>query len=324
MDFNLTTHFYLKNGRENVKGQYPVYLRITLNGLRSEISTNLSIAPDNWNKRAEMAKGNREEARIFNTYLEKLSAKVKRCFNDLLDSGNYFDVNDLKNSINGKGRINKTLIQVYEENNKLMRQEVGSKYVRNTVDRYHISIERLKKFIAEEYKVQDIPLDRLNYQFIQRYEVYLRTHYANHHNTIMNYIKQLKKVIHQAMAYGYLDRDPFTEFKTTYQDPNRAYLTQQEIDVIEAKDFKIDRLRVVRDIFLFMCYTGLSYADLAKLTPEDISTGIDGGKWIINERNKTGIRFSLPLLPKALKILEKYADHPECSGKNTLLPMRSN
>jgi len=127
------------------------------------------------------------------------------------------------------------------------------------------------------------------------------------------------------MAYGYIDRDPFTEFKTTYQDPNRApYLTQQEIDAIEAKEIKIERLRVVRDIFLFMCYTGLSYSDLAKLTQEDISTGIDGGKWIIGERNKTGNRFSIPLLPKALRILEKYADHPECAVKETILPMRSN
>ena len=73
-----------------------------------------------------------------------------------------------------------------------------------------------------------------------------------------------------------------------------------------------------------MCYTGLSYADLAKLTPGDISTGIDGGKWIIGERNKTGSRFSIPLLPKALKILEQYADHPECAVKGTILPMRSN
>ena len=160
MDYNLTSHFYLKKEKINAKGESPVYLRITLNGQRTAISTNNSILPGNWNKNTESAKGNREEARIFNTYLDTLTAKVKRCFNDLLDSGNYFDVNDLNNSINGKGKINKTLIQVYEENNKLMRKEEGTRYVRNTVDRYHISIERLRKFIAEEYKDQDILLDR--------------------------------------------------------------------------------------------------------------------------------------------------------------------
>jgi site-specific recombinase XerD len=317
-------HFYLKTDKLNVKGNAPVYLRLTLNGQRAEISINQSILPINWNRQIERAKGNREETRTFNNYLDSLSLKVKKCFTDLLNSGDYFDVNDIKDSLNRKGKINKTLIQVYEENNLLMKQEEGSMYVKNTIDRYFISIKRLISFLIEEYDVQDIPLDRLNYQFVQRYEIFIRTHYTIHHNTIMNYIKQLKKVIHQAIAYGYIDRDPFMEYKTTYQDPNRAYLTQEEIDAIEAKEIKIGRLRVVRDIFLFMCYTGLSYADLAKLTPGDISTGIDWGKWIISERNKTGVRFSIPLLPKALKILEQYADHPECSVKGTILPMRSN
>ena len=324
MDYNLTMHFYLKNGRENVKGQYPVYLRITLNGQRTEISTNQSILSDNWNKHAERAKGNREEIRVINNYLDTLLTKVKRCFTDLLNAEEYFEVNDLKDSINGKGKIHKTLLQIYEENNQMMRLEEGNKYSPRTVDSYFNSIKRLKGFLQDELNTQDIYIDRLNYDFIRKYEIFLRTRYSNHHNTIMRYIKQLKKVIHQAIAYGYIDRDPFIEFKTTYQDPNRAYLTQQEIDAIEAKEIKIERLRVVRDIFLFMCYTGLSYSDLAKLTQEDISPGIDGGKWIIGERNKTGNRFSIPLLPKALRILEKYVDHPECSVKRTILPMRSN
>jgi site-specific recombinase XerD len=324
MEYNLTTHFYLKNRKENLRGESPVYLRITLNGIRTEISTNQSTQSENWNRKTERAKGNLEKTRIFNNYLDSLAAKVKRCFTDLLNTNEYFDINDLKNHFSGKGKIKKTLLQVYEENNRLMRLEEGIKYVKNTVDRYFISIERLKKFVLQGYHIQDIALERLNYQFIQRYDIHLRTNYTNHHNTIMNYIKQLKKVIHQAIAYGYIDRDPFMEFKTTYQDPNRAYITEKELNAIENKEIKIERLRVVIDIFLFMCYTGLSYSDLARLTPSDVSTGIDGGKWIISERNKTGIRFSIPLLPKALKILEKYADNPECSVKNTLLHMRSN
>lgn len=112
-------------------------------------------------------------------------------------------------------------------------------------------------------------------------------------------------MIHQAMAFGYIDRDPFSEYKTSYKETFRGCLTGEEVERIENKEFKIERLNLVKDIFLFMCYTGLSYADLAKLTPNDISTGIDSGKWIIGERNKTGNRFSIPLLPKALRILKK-------------------
>ena len=168
MDYNLTSHFYLKTGKLNSKGQAPVYMRITLNGQRTEISTNQSILSGNWNKHTERAKGNREETRIFNNYLDSLASKVNRHFNDLLNTGSFFYVNDLKNSMNGKGKTNKTLIQVYNENNQLMKQEEGSKYMKNTVERYFISIERLKKFLREEYGIEDIPLERLNYQFVQR------------------------------------------------------------------------------------------------------------------------------------------------------------
>jgi len=324
MEHNLTIHFYLKKGKMNSKGLIPVYIRITLNGKRTEISTGLNIAEDNWNKVTERAKGTREEARIFNRQLESTEAKVKKCFADLNDSGDYFDINDLKDSINGKSKTSKTLLQIYQENNHLMKLEIGNKFNARTVSSYDNSLKRLQKFINEEYNASDIHLGKLNYKFIKQYEIFLRVNYHNHHNTVMRYIKQLKRVIHQAMIYGYLDRDPFMEFKTTYHDPNRAYLTAEELEAIENKEYSIERLKVVRDIFLFMCYTGISYSDLAKLSPSDISTGIDGGKWIISERHKTGVRFSIPLLPKALQLLEKYADHPECMTKNTLLPMRSN
>jgi hypothetical protein len=171
---------------------------------------------------------------------------VKRCFTDLLNAEEYFDVNNLKDSINGKGKIHKTLLQVYEQNNQMMRLEEGSEYSPRTVDSYFNSIKRLRGFIQDELHTEDIHLDRLNYEFIRKNEVFLRARYSNHHNTVIRYIKQLKKVIHQAIAYGYIERNPFTEFKTTYQDPNRAYLTQHEIDAIEAKEIKIEQLRVVR------------------------------------------------------------------------------
>lgn len=188
MDYNLTTHYYLKNGKENVKGQYPVYLRITLNGQRTEISTNQLTFPENWNKNTERAKGNREETRLFNDYLDVLMIKTKKHFNALLNSGEYFDIHDLKNRLIGKGINKRPLLQVFEENNKLMLQEVGNKYDKITVHRYLTSIERLKEFIQTEYNTPDIPLDKLNYQFIQRYEIFLRTNFNCQHNTTMKYL----------------------------------------------------------------------------------------------------------------------------------------
>jgi hypothetical protein len=204
MEYNFKIHFYLKTGKLNFKSQAPIYLRLTLNGLRTEISANQSILPVNWNKHTERAKGNREETRIFNNYLDTLAIKVNRCYNDLINIGENFSVNDLKDIISGKGKINKTLIGVYEENNRLMKLEEGTRFTVKTVESYTNSLERLKKFIYKEYNALDISLEKLNYQFVKLYEIFLKAQYANHHNTVMRYIKQLKRVIHQAMAFGYI------------------------------------------------------------------------------------------------------------------------
>lgn len=324
MKYNLTIHFYLKSGKENSKKESPIYLRLTVNGQRTEISTNESILSDNWNKSAQRGKGNKEEIRILNNSLINLENNVRQIFNRLNDNEELFDVFILKDRLIGKGTSSKTLLEVFEENNKLMKQEIGLKYDKNTVQRYFISLDRLSTFLRDELNIQDINLDRLNHQFIKRYEILLRSKYNCSHNTAMKYLKHLKKVIHQAILFGYIDRDPFVEYKTSYKEVNRGYLTAEELKRIEDKEFRLERLNIVKDIFLFFCYTGLSYSDLVKLTPDDISIGIDGGKWIISERVKTGVRFSIPLLPKALKIIEKYKDYPECVVNNMILPLRSN
>jgi hypothetical protein len=160
MDYHLTSHFYLKSGKLNAKGQAPIYLRLTLNGQRAEISTNQSVLQVNWNKHKERVKGNREETRILNNYLDSIYNKVHKNFNELIKQEEYFSVEDLKNDVIGKGKANKTLVQTYEESIKLMKQEEGSKYVNHTIRVYKITIERLKEFIRDEFGAQDIALER--------------------------------------------------------------------------------------------------------------------------------------------------------------------
>jgi site-specific recombinase XerD len=140
----------------------------------------------------------------------------------------------------------------------------------------------------------------------------------------MKYLKQLKKVIHFAMEAGYIGADPFMNYKTAYKDASRDYLTMEELTSIKDKEIKVRRVDRVRDVFVFACYTGIAYGDLKNLTPESVSKGIDGKNWIIYHRGKTGIRASIPLLPPAVEIIEKYKTDPECSADAKLLPVISN
>ncbi len=140
----------------------------------------------------------------------------------------------------------------------------------------------------------------------------------------MKYIKRLKKVVNFAIANEWLSRDPFMRFSCTYKEVKKEFLSIEELAVIEQKEFTIKRLEQVRDIFIFCCYTGLAYADVEKLSKDDLRIGIDGENWIIIYRQKSGGRSPIPLLPQAFSIISKYKGNPEADAKGKLLPVNSN
>jgi site-specific recombinase XerD len=180
----------------------------------------------------------------------------------------------------------------------------------------------MKDFLRYQYHKTDIALDDLNFQFASNYELYLKQHDNCGHNTMIKHMKSLKRVINFAIEREWLDRNPFIKFKCKFDDSKRSYLSKQDLTKLEEKVFSIPRLQEVKDIFLFACYTGLAYSDVSALTPDDITIGIDGEKWIVIYRKKTGTRSPIPLLPQALNIIERYKEEAEITGK--LLPFKSN
>ncbi len=140
----------------------------------------------------------------------------------------------------------------------------------------------------------------------------------------MKYIACVKKMAIRALRNGWLQRDPFIGFNLALREVEREALTAEELETMAGKNFVTDRLAQVRDIFLFSCFTGLAYADLQKLRRSEISTGIDGGKWIFTRRQKTDTASRIPILPMAQEILDRYANHPQCKAKDKVLPILSN
>jgi len=324
MKYELSVLFTLKKEKKDKAGEVPIYLRITINGERAELSINRKIDPAKWDSATQRAKGRSESARILNDYLDQQENSVRRNFNSLTEGNEYITAERLKDMLNGKHIKYHYLVDIFTKNNKLIELQVGNNFTKDTFARYEISIERLKNFLHKEYGLTDIRLDQLNHAFINRYDAFLRTEYTCDHNTAMKYLKHLKRVIHFAMKMGYCDKDPFFQYKTAYKEVSRGFLTSEELGIIESKTFKIKRIERVKDVFVFVCYTGLSYSDLSELSPESLSKGIDGKHWIIYERNKTGIRASIPLLPQAISIIEKYKHDPECNADHKLLPVISN
>lgn len=324
MQFDLNVLFVLRKAQSDKNGLAPIYLRITVNGERAEVSTNRKIDDEKWDSKLQRVKGRSEAARIINDHLDILENKIKKDFNALVERDEFITAEKLKDLLTGKNQKYYYLVDTFEKNNKLVEISVGSQYTKDSFTRYQISIVRLKNFLQKEYHTTDIKLQDLNHSFIHRYDAFLRTEYGCDHNTVMKYLKHLKKVVHFAMKMDYIEKDPFFQYKTAYKDANRNFLTSEELLKIESKTFKIDRLSRVRDVFIFACYTGISYSDLVELTPQSISKGIDGKNWIKYYRNKTGVRASFPLLSAAQNIVEKYQNDPICVSTNKLLPVISN
>lgn len=324
MEFELSVLFTVKKSKINKAGMVPIYLRITVNGERSELSVNRNVSPNKWDAKTQRAVGRSESAKALNDYLDSVEVKVKRNFNTLLENQEEITATVLRDMQTGKHVRNYSLVSVFEINNQLIEQEEGGKYSARTITQYKTTLSRLKEFIESEYGRKDMLLSKLDLAFIRRFDIFLKTRYGIKHNTIMKYLKELKRVIHFAMEMGYIDRDPFMRYKTAFNQNTRDCLTADELERIEMYEFKIKRLEQVKDVFLFVCYTGISYSDLDALTRENLSKGIDGKNWIVYVRRKTGVQARIPLLPMAQALIDKYENDPGCNADNKILPVKSN
>ncbi len=197
-------------------------------------------------------------------------------------------------------------------------------FQKGTYKKFKVTYNFLRSFIEWKYRKQDVYLNEINHKLIADFEFYLKTEKNQQHNTAMSNIKKLKKIVRVYVANDWLDKDPFKSYKITTKETHRKFLLKEELDTLMTKPITLQRLEQVRDIFVFSCYTGLSYSDVMLLTPHDINIGIDGEQWIFTTRIKTNTGSRIPLLPVPKKILEKYASHPQVIANHVLLPKISN
>ncbi|CAH8286954.1 site-specific recombinase XerD [Mariniflexile fucanivorans] len=216
------------------------------------------------------------------------------------------------------------LLDVFQDHNDQLEKLIGIDYAPNTLIRYKTTKNHLTNFIKKEYKVKDIYLKKVDIKFINALEFYLKTKEKCSHNTTFKYVSNLKKIIRISYTNGWINKDPFLHYKTKFKIVDREFLLEKELDDIIEKEFKLERLILVKDIFVFCCFTGLAYIDVQKLSKDNIVIGIDGEYWVKTRRTKTDSRSNIPILPVAQSILNKYANHPEIMRTNKVLPVLSN
>ena len=324
MKTKITLHFYAKSTKSNSAGQFPIYVRLTVNGKRLEFSTKKFVEPSKWSSEMTKMKGQSEEARSFNEYLDLMKSKVFDIQMGLIHRNEEITIEVFKNILNGTKERQRLLIPIFEEHNNKIKELIGIEYAPGTYERYKTSLKHTKDFLNWKYSISDIDITKIDYAFITDYEFYLRSVRKCANNTAVKYIKNFNKIIKICLANDWLDKNPFANYKSKVKEVERVYLSEDEIQNIINKDFKIERLTLVRDIFLFSCFTGLAYIDVKNLTKSHISLGIDGDKWIFTHRQKTETASKIPILSVTQMIIDKYADHPQSVNEDKLLPILSN
>jgi site-specific recombinase XerD len=316
--------FYLKRTKTLNNGRFTIFMRITVDGERAEISTHQSVESYLWNQKRGIVKGLSTSSRQQNDYIEHLKLKVYQYKKELESNDQEVTARTLGDLLQGKNPRRKGLVEIFLEHNKDCRELVGKDIAPATLTRYETTLMHIKNFIQTKYHQEDLPLQNINHEFIKNFEHYLKTIRNCGHNTTVKYIRNLRKIIRMALSNDWLKLDPFRNITYSLKEVNRAYLTDPELNLLINKVFPNERLSRVKDIFLFCCFTGLAFSDVKNLTRKNITLGIDNQKWLRTKRKKTGIPSEIPLLDLPVKIIKKYENDPICLLSQKLLPVGSN
>ena len=314
--------FFIKKAKLLKNGEASVCMRITVNGVRVETNIRKSIEPSLWNQAKECAKGKSRKSCDLNAYIENARIKLHQIFCEQEKQNQPITARLLQEKFFGQDKEPeevRTLIGTIREHNNQCRALVGKDYALITVRRYESCKRYLAELIRQKYGKEDLPLTEVNGELVRAFEFYLKTEKSCQQNTVIRYMKCLKKITNLALANEWIAKDPFVGIKFHEKEVIREFLTMDELLTIYHKDFPLERIRIVRDVFIFAAFTGLAFIDVQQLSPEHIVEDANGNLWIRKPRQKTKNMLDIPL-----EILRRYADHPVCQKKKVLLPVPCN
>lgn len=256
MNQRLSLLFYPKKSKDSA---LTIYLRITINNKRIEISTGRQIDPNSWDTSAQKVKGKSEEVKSLNSYLKSFEQKIFDTRRMMMELGKPFTSESLKNFLTGNEEKPRKLIEIITQHNNDIKSLIGKDYTRATWVKYNTTEKHLKEFLKWKHNVTDFNIKDLGYEFLADFEFFLKSKKNIDTNTNAKYIKNIKKIIRECVSKNWLPKDPFMAFKIKTKQTEREYLSEYELKALEEKVFEIERLNHVKDLFLFSCYTGLSY-----------------------------------------------------------------
>lgn len=315
--------FYIIKTRTLKNGEAPILLRVTVDGCYSDIRINRSVKTELWDAKLGMCRGKSREANELNEYIRSLHTHLYEIHRNMVLQDEYFSPDILLKKLFNK-ETTKTVMVFFKEHNEDCRRRIGIDYAYSTINRYDNCYKTLQVVIEKEYGKSDITFTEFNNQLIRKLELYLKVDKGLSQNTLVRYMKVIKKISGLAITAGLLKTDPFAGMKFKQPKTNPVFLTKEELDKIIQKEFDIPRIALVRDVFVFCCFTGLAFIDVRNLKKEHIVLDSDGTYWVRKTREKTENMCDIPLLDLPLEIIRRYENHKMCKTKGILLPVMCN
>lgn len=329
MTKKMSFSFYLKLDKKRADGYAPIYVKITCLNSVVSFATGKYVLPSRWNSTKQLKVTRKEDDQKLQIELGHMRKKLLSIQEQFSGEGKIITAQQVKDAYLNpdilKQKNSHTLTELFKLHNDRFWEKVAlGKRSKESYNKYRCVQDHLNAFLKQEYSVQDFLLNSLDLDFIERFEVYLRTTAEVENNTTMKYCQFLVSMINTARKKKWLKENPFAEFEYEFDEVETHYLTEKELKQIEQAEITCERLSIIRDIFLFTCYTSYAPADVRKLTHGHIKLNIDGQKWVYTSRCKTKVESNVPLLPPVIKIIEKYRNHPDCILNDRLLPLRSS
>ena len=318
MKKQILVSFLARKTLKKKNGMIPVYCRIRYDNRIAQFNTKIDVFGANWDSQTTRVIGNNSKS--VNIQLEKIRIDIIKKYELLYKTNIIITAKTILDLYKNNSLLMDGIMNVFKQHNENMKSLIGIEYSKGSYKNYITTIKHLKNYIKTKFNTDDISLNKLNYDFVYNFSHYILLNTKCTHNGMMKHIQRLKKITNFCIKNNYITNDPFIGFKIKFKKSNRVYINNEELYIL--KNIKLNKsLHKIRDIFLFACYTGLSYIDLYNLNIKNIQIGDDNLKWIFIKRHKTDIPSNVPILPPALIILNKYKTQNNING---IFPMISN
>ena len=314
----ITISFSVRESKSRISGKAPIQVLLTQNGARVSFSTGKAVQPSEWDRDRQRVKGRDAEAAEINNYLDAIRARLYHLEKVLIDRGLGATPQMLRDAYFDKLDCLKdwTLMTLIENHLNELRGKIGKSIAKRTVKNYEYGARFIRNYMRSQYGREDMSIKEVRIGFISGFHSWLLSERKMKQNTTTKHLKFLQKIMNLAVMNGYISYNSLSMYKVVREPVTPDYLDEEELQRIIEFDSPIERLVIARDMFLFGCFTGLSYIDIKTLTNEHFETDKDGRRWIKKKRVKTNVLSRIPVLPMAQSILDKY------SGGKKMLPLQ--